>query len=95
MQGLVEVEIDRILLRALYETIGRTKGRCLLIKPKKLLKRAGLSTKPVDCALANYFLKKLADRGLIEVWRETSHGIWYIIYDSSPLWKEAKKLFQY
>jgi len=94
MQGLVEVEIDRILLRTLYEMIARTKGRCLLIKPKKLLKRGGLSTKPVDCAIANYFLKKLLDKGLIEVWRETSHGIWYIIYDTSPLWKEAKKLLK-
>lgn len=95
MQGLVETAIDRILLRTLYEMIARTRGRCLLIKPKKLLKRGGLSTKPVDCAIANYFLKKLLDKGLIEVWRETSHGIWYIIRDTSLLWKEAKKLFQY
>ena len=86
------MDIDRILLDALYRMIIRTKGRCLIIKPKKLLKYTPLSTKPVNCAIAGAFLETLRSKGLIDLWRESSHGKWYIIRDTSPLWKEAKKL---
>ena len=83
-------DIERIVEQTLLQMIREAKGTCLTIYPKRIARRAGLSTKPVMLTLIDYYLQKLERKGLIKFWKRATHYKKYIIHNTSPLWKRAK-----
>ena len=53
--------IVRATERALLELIASARGTCRTFRPKTLVKRAGLSTKPITLTLVNYYLRELTE----------------------------------
>jgi len=70
--------------------IKRTRGTCLTFTPKKVAKVAGLDTKPVTLSVVKYVIEKLRPLG-IDIYKTSSHGVKYIIHNTSPLWQKAKE----
>jgi len=84
-------EIERLTLKALTELIRSARGTCVTFSCKKLAKMAKLSTKPVTLTLVREVLEKLREKGLISIYRATSHGIKYIVTKDSPIWPLLKE----
>jgi len=83
-------DIERLVDYAIKQMIREARGTCIMVYPKKIAKRAGLSTKPVILSLIDYRLQMLKEKGLIKFWKRSGHAKKYIIPNTSPLWKEAK-----
>ena len=82
--------IELLVRKGLIDMIREARGTCLTFKPKKLAKRVGLSTKPVVLSVIRYYLDEMVEKGLLQVYKKTSHGITYIITNESPLWQQVK-----
>ena len=84
-------EIERIVMETLQDMIRRTRGTCMTFTPKKIAKRAGLSTKPVTLSIVDHVLQTLSEKGLIQFYHKGWHGKKYIIHNTSPLWIKVKE----
>ena len=88
-------EIRRLVRNAIIQMIIEARGTCVTFTPKKIAKRARLSTKPVMLSVIRHAIEELREKG-VRLWNERQHGggriYRYIVTCDSPLWQEAKMI---
>jgi len=81
--------VEHAILGALSEMVRSTRGTTIVVWPKKIARRAGISPKPVALTVISHILKKFEEEGHIQNW-STGKKRWkrrrYKLDRGTPLW---------